>query len=568
MYRDVVQWSKIRNRILVKGISRRQIVRETGISSKTVSKMLVHTHPQLPAPRRKNYSKLGPYTASIQRMLQENATLPPHAKLSIRAIYRRIRDDEGFSGGYNTVADYARSMSRGEDSIWENIYEVLMTLDKKRAIDFLSLLSHDGAAVISSARTKQFLCQAARMIKATAKPNERVQAYHAQFEWVRSLLQNEIDAEVLCHEIGDVPDIAILLHHLYNGRLSERNRSAVALAGRRGLSQRMISRVLGIDPRSCSKYLRTFDRGGAAALFAHHTKSNRKVDDETLKKTVFALLHEPPSNYDINRTTWIMPDLRRVLREKGQSACPEVIRTIMKAAGYRWRKARIVLTSNDPAFSEKLGRIRSILSNLGPDEAFFSIDEFGPFAVKTKPGRMLAAPGKQRVVPQWQKSKGCLIITAALELSGNQVTHFYSKKKNTAEMIRLMEMLIDQYRDRRKIYLSWDAASWHVSKQLYKSIDLHNTTAAGPIVETAPLPSGAQFLNVIESIFSGMARAIIHNSDYKTMDEAKAAINRYFKERNSHFKQCPQRAGKKIWRKEREPAEFSEGNNCKDPLYQ
>ena len=65
-----------------------------------------------------------------------------------------------------------------------------------------------------------------------------------------------------------------------------------------------------------------------------------------------------------------------------------------------------------------------------------------------------------------------------------------------------------------------------------------------------------------------MARAIIHNSDYKTMDEAKAAINRYFKERNSHFKQCPQRAGQKIWRKEREPAEFSEANNCKDPLYQ
>ena len=131
-------------------------------------------------------------------------------------------------------------------------------------------------------------------------------------------------------------------------------------------------------------------------------------------------------------------------------------------------------------------------------------DEFGPFAVKMKPGRMLTAPGKQRVVPQWQKSKGCLIITAALELSGNQVTHFYSKKKNTAEMIRLMETLIDQYRDRRKIYLSWDAASWHVSKQLYKSIDLHNATATGPIVETAPLPSGAQFLNVIESIFSGM----------------------------------------------------------------
>jgi hypothetical protein len=65
-------------------------------------------------------------------MLRENATLPPRAKLSVRAIYQRIRDDEGFSGGYNTVADYARSMSRDEDCIWENVYDVLMTLDKKR----------------------------------------------------------------------------------------------------------------------------------------------------------------------------------------------------------------------------------------------------------------------------------------------------------------------------------------------------------------------------------------------------------------------------------------------------
>ena len=59
MYRDVVQWSKIRNRILVEGVSRRQVARETGISGKTVSKMLTHTHPQLPAPRRRNYRKLG-----------------------------------------------------------------------------------------------------------------------------------------------------------------------------------------------------------------------------------------------------------------------------------------------------------------------------------------------------------------------------------------------------------------------------------------------------------------------------------------------------------------------------
>ena len=88
-----------------------------------------------------------------------------------------------------------------------------------------------------------------------------------------------------------------------------------------------------------------------------------------------------------------------------------------------------------------------------------------------------------------------------------------------------------------------------------------------PRIELAPLPSGAQFLNVIESVFSGMARAIIHNSDYSSVDACKAAIDRHLEERNQHFRVEPKRAGKKIWGKELVPPEFSEGNNCKDPRY-
>jgi len=49
--------------------------------------------------------------------------------------------------------------------------------------------------------------------------------------------------------------------------------------------------------------------------------------------------------------------------------------------------------------------------------------------------------------------------------------------------------------------------------------------------------------------------------------DAKAAIDRYFRERNAHFQRHPQRAGKKIWGKEREATVFSEANNCKDPKY-
>jgi hypothetical protein len=64
-----------------------------------------------------------------------------------------------------------------------------------------------------------------------------------------------------------------------------------------------------------------------------------------------------------------------------------------------------------------------------------------------------------------------------------------------------------------------------------------------------------------------MAKAIIHNSDYQSVKEAKAAIDRYFAERNQEFRDNPKRAGGKIWRKEIVVAKFSTGNNCKDERY-
>jgi len=64
-----------------------------------------------------------------------------------------------------------------------------------------------------------------------------------------------------------------------------------------------------------------------------------------------------------------------------------------------------------------------------------------------------------------------------------------------------------------------------------------------------------------------MARAIIHNSNYASVEAAKTAISRHFSERNQHFKTYPHRAGNKIWGKERVEPSFNESNNCKDPRW-
>jgi transposase len=374
--------------------------------------------------------------------------------------------------------------------------------------------------------------------------------------WMLRLIQGDISSKVLETDVAgqlSTQDCKLLWDTIHTCRRNIRNRGVAMVAHLKGISARAVAQFLMIERSSVRGYIRRFKEGGLSKLFDLSRKKLTKSEDPKFKAAVFTLLHAPPQAHGFNRTTWRMSDLKTILATQGIQIAAINIRKIIRDAGYRYRKARKVLTSNDPKYREKLQAITSILQNLKTNERFFSVDEFGPFAVKLQGGRSLVARGKIKTIPQHQESKGTVIVTAALELTTNQVTHFPSKRKNTAEMLKLLDILMVKYADQSCIYFSWDAASWHASKVLYSRVEEINSdqfraTHRGPIVRLAPLPSCAQFLNVIESVFSGMARAIIHNSDYRSVEHSE-------------------RAGDKLWGKETVAPCFDEANNCKDPRW-
>jgi transposase len=342
-----------------------------------------------------------------------------------------------------------------------------------------------------------------------------------------------------------------------------------------GLKAASVARDFRVSTKTVFKWTARFHAEGSVGLNDRSSRPHRIArrhlqPGKELSDAVFALLHKPPRDSGFNRTTWRLADLHSALRGQGVLTTRHNLSAVIKEAGYQWKKARITLTSSDPLYNEKVEAIKRALSELKDDEAFFSIDEFGPFAVKMRGGKALQPPGKVRHVPQWQKSKGSLIVTAALELSRNQIIHFYSDRENSTETCKLVDQLRRQYKGYRRIYFSWDAAPWHSSEQLLDRIEFLNGWAAhdgAPRIEILPLPAQAQFLNVIESVFSGMARAVIHNSDYATVADARVAITRYLEDRNRSFALAPRRAGRSIWGEERMPAAFAVTNNCKDARY-
>jgi transposase len=322
-------------------------------------------------------------------------------------------------------------------------------------------------------------------------------------------------------------------------------------------------------------WINSYKKQGISGFEKKNHRTNPKILQlgEEKKTNIIKLIHESPKLHGINRTSWFLTDLAETYRKiYGINISTSTISQYLKLEGYTYRKAKEVLTSPDPQFRKKMNEITEILKNLRTREKFFSIDEFGPFAVKIKGGRSLVQKGEIKTFPQIQKSKGFTICTAALELSSNQITHFYSTKKNTIEMIKLIKLLLSQYNTEEKLYLSWDAASWHSSKELNTFLyainqDDYRKEHHTPIVALAPLPASAQFLNVIESVFSGLAKSVIHNSNYESLEDCKEAISQYFTSRNQYFLLHPQKAGKKIWGKEIVPSVFKDSQNCKDPRF-
>jgi hypothetical protein len=113
MYRDVGQWRDIRRRILEKGIPKKRISAETGISRKTINKMLAHEHPPGYRPRRRRYPKLAPYINTIDRLLHDNNSFPLAVNMTIKNIVQHLRREGKPTCAMRAQPDNCRSSIQG-----------------------------------------------------------------------------------------------------------------------------------------------------------------------------------------------------------------------------------------------------------------------------------------------------------------------------------------------------------------------------------------------------------------------------------------------------------------------
>jgi transposase len=110
-------YAAIRRAVMADGLSRREASKRFGVHRNTITKMLQYSIP--PGYRRRERpasKKLGPYMAWIDNILEGNRSVHKKQRHTAQRIFERLRDEEGFSGGYTIVREYvARALLRSRE---------------------------------------------------------------------------------------------------------------------------------------------------------------------------------------------------------------------------------------------------------------------------------------------------------------------------------------------------------------------------------------------------------------------------------------------------------------------
>lgn len=143
MYRDMEQWMEIRRRVLAQGVSKRQILRETGMHWTTLEKILAQSEPPgYRQQRNRPKPKIGPWLGRIEAILTADKELPRKQRHSAKRLFERLRE-EGYAGGYTAVKQAVRE----HEQLAREVFVPLTHRPGEAQVDFGEALARLGGTL-------------------------------------------------------------------------------------------------------------------------------------------------------------------------------------------------------------------------------------------------------------------------------------------------------------------------------------------------------------------------------------------------------------------------------------
>lgn len=351
---------------------------------------------------------------------------------------------------------------------------------------------------------------------------------------------------------GDQRNKLELLSNSRTAPLREIQRAQILLHYADELPIIEIQKMVNISRPSIYKCIdKALAAGTEAGLKDYYHRPFDPVITDEARVWVINLACTKPKDHGMAAELWTHNELAKYTRKhaSGQGheclsrAAKATIWRILSANTVRPHKIKYYLERRDPDFEEKMQEVlmvyqevniqneQNIADGAHPALITVSVDEKpGVQAIKNIAPDLPPKPGVHKTVSRDYEYKrlGTVSILAALDLHNGKILAQVHDRHRSREFVSLLKELDEYYPPESTIRIVLDNHSAHISKETMKYLE----SRPGRFIYVHT-PKHGSWLNLVESVFSKMARTFLRHIRVNSKEELKDRILQGINEINS-----------------------------------
>lgn len=301
-------------------------------------------------------------------------------------------------------------------------------------------------------------------------------------------------------------------------------RASIILASDREPRVLTVAESVGCSRPAVWRWQQRYAEEGVNGLLRDKTRKPGKppTPPDVVAKVVETTCQRPPHE----ATHWTG---RAMAKAVGLSLT--TVQRIWKASKLAPHRIRTFKRSKDPDFAAKLTDIVGLYMDPPEAATVLSIDEKSQIQAldRTQPGLPMK-PGKAATMTHDYKRHGTTTLFAALDIATGKVIGQNMQRHRHQEFIRFLNTVNRSTPPDRPVHVVLDNYATHKHPKVLAWLKRH------PNWTFHFTPTGASWLNAVETVFSTLTRVRIRRGVFRSLVELQAALNRWIAEINENPK--------------------------------
>ena len=346
------------------------------------------------------------------------------------------------------------------------------------------------------------------------------------------------------------------LEELRRSRSEEKRRSlhaAILLDCANGMSDNAIGLANHVNRHTVALCVRKFLQFGLEAALGELPRpgQNRRIPDDAIAWVRHCACQKPKElgySYELWTYALLQRHLRKECTAAGHPSLVELSRSklhrILTQGEIQPHKVRYYVERRDPEFERKMVEVLHVykdveIVNAGLVQGTLKEPSTVTISYDEKPGIQALAtttPDRQPVPNQYPshlrdyeyKRLGTVSLLAGLDLHTGRVTEIVRDRHASSDFMALLMKLDAGYPPQIRIRILLDNHSAHISKETRAYLSLHPQR-----FEFVFTPKHGSWLNIVETMFSKMARTMLRGIRVASKQELIDRIHLYFAEVNA-----------------------------------